>query len=573
MDNTFQFSPSEKQQPLLYNGGYLDTLYSASRPPHSSQGMFTANMVSNTAQDPQQNNPDASRWTPSPGYDSCYGFRCHFPPSSPGLKSYGRPRLAYGYAFDPSVPPPPFSCPTSQFPPTVDTVHPNTKVGPVTTYNSTGAADIPKNLKHSAANFISGPQSSQYDYQPISDLDSGFIQRHEYQDLSERHGGPLLNYPSFPPLVKDSDQSLGKTPDTQPVDEKAVQRRKDEQLVKRFLQSRGSASKSPESQQPHRISVPHIGDTLYGAVQLVLKLSLACDILRHNLENESVWTDSYVTALKVKRELQEKLKVLNDSECLDGLKDKLSCISKRRARQRRRKLVQMEDKDMEGLFAEKEAEIDKWRTKQIQQVEEKKMEHELKLAADSVLCEVRKKQADVKRMQDVLRSLEKLRKLRKDAASRKGIFPDQECDQVFISRLEELRAVMRKRTAVYSAEEKALMVMLEGEQEEERRKDLEKRRKKERERHLQRKQDMDTMLFGDEMPADPQLQPFKEYFTQGEHSLPALVQIRREWDVFLVAVDHPDGAAVPQGWVLPDVPSDQAWASVLHNTDPQMETN
>lgn len=47
-------------------------------------------------------------------------------------------------------------------------------------------------------------------------------------------------------------------------------------------------------------------------------------------------------------------------------------------------------------------------------------ERELKLAADSVLCEVRKKQADVKRMEDVLKSLEKLRRLRKEAASRKG---------------------------------------------------------------------------------------------------------------------------------------------------------
>lgn len=47
-------------------------------------------------------------------------------------------------------------------------------------------------------------------------------------------------------------------------------------------------------------------------------------------------------------------------------------------------------------------------------------ERELKLAADAVLCEVRKKQADVKRMQDILRSLEKLRRLRKEAALRKG---------------------------------------------------------------------------------------------------------------------------------------------------------
>ena len=49
----------------------------------------------------------------------------------------------------------------------------------------------------------------------------------------------------------------------------------------------------------------------------------------------------------------------------------------------------------------------------------------MKLAADSVLCEVRKKQTDVKRMQDILRSLEKLRKLRKEAASRKGKNPSK----------------------------------------------------------------------------------------------------------------------------------------------------
>ncbi len=42
------------------------------------------------------------------------------------------------------------------------------------------------------------------------------------------------------------------------------------------------------------------------------------------------------------------------------------------------------------------------------------------MAADAVLSEVRKKQADAKRMLDILKSLEKLRKLRKEAAARKG---------------------------------------------------------------------------------------------------------------------------------------------------------
>lgn len=47
-------------------------------------------------------------------------------------------------------------------------------------------------------------------------------------------------------------------------------------------------------------------------------------------------------------------------------------------------------------------------------------EEELKKAADSVLSEVRKKQSDAKKMVDILKALEKLRKLRKEAASRKG---------------------------------------------------------------------------------------------------------------------------------------------------------
>lgn len=55
-------------------------------------------------------------------------------------------------------------------------------------------------------------------------------------------------------------------------------------------------------------------------------------------------------------------------------------------------------------------------------------EQELKAAADGVLSEVRKKQADTKRMVDILRALEKLRKLRKEAAARKG-----NCDFAFFS--------------------------------------------------------------------------------------------------------------------------------------------
>lgn len=77
-----------------------------------------------------------------------------------------------------------------------------------------------------------------------------------------------------------------------------------------------------------------------------------------------------------------------------------------------------------------------------------------------------------------------------------GIVTKRECEEVFSSRLDQLRSVLKMRTAVYSAEEKALMVMLEGEQEEERRREQDKLVKHEKEKLLQRKREVDAMLFG-----------------------------------------------------------------------------
>lgn len=77
-----------------------------------------------------------------------------------------------------------------------------------------------------------------------------------------------------------------------------------------------------------------------------------------------------------------------------------------------------------------------------------------------------------------------------------GIVTEQECEEAFYSRVDKLRHVLKSRTTVYSSEEKALMVMLEGEQEEERRREREKQVKNEREKWLQRKQSVDEMLFG-----------------------------------------------------------------------------
>ncbi|XP_015267497.1 PREDICTED: programmed cell death protein 7 [Gekko japonicus] len=238
---------------------------------------------------------------------------------------------------------------------------------------------------------------------------------------------------------------------------------------------------------------------------------------------------------------------------------------KRRRRKRLREEARAAREEEAARKAEREARIDRWRARRAQEVEEKHREQELKAAADSVLSEVRKKQADTKRMAEILRGLEKLRKLRKEAAARKGVCPPPEADEAFENEVQSLRTLIKKRTEVYEAEERALRVMLEGEQEEERKRDLEKKQKKEKEKLLQQKREMDSKLFGnpEEFPLYHFLEPFRQYYLQAEYSVPALIQIRHEWDRFLVPADHPEGSFIAPGWVLPSPPSSDIWATAV----------
>lgn len=112
-------------------------------------------------------------------------------------------------------------------------------------------------------------------------------------------------------------------------------------------------------------------ERLYGAIHLVSKLSLACDALKHHLEDQSAWDALYLQAEDTKKELQEKLDFLKSCGRLEGLKSKLLHVSRRRARLKRRKLVKREEL-AEDRFAEKDAAIDQWRMKRIRAAEEKK---------------------------------------------------------------------------------------------------------------------------------------------------------------------------------------------------------
>ncbi|KAH1183777.1 programmed cell death protein 7 [Mauremys mutica] len=388
-----------------------------------------------------------------------------------------------------------------------------------------------------------------------------------------REAAPRLLYPPWqpgPPPPPPWGEGSAEPREAAEGGEEAALRQRDELWLAQFLAQRRPRPRGfpPPPPPPGAPSPSQARQLAAGALRPVAQLAGLCRALRQQeaAGDEAGWGQAHGQARALLSELREQLRPLREPGYLGELRRKAEKARKRRLRLRKRRQEAEAAREEEAArAAEREARIDRWRAKCVQEVEEKNRERELKAAADSVLSEVRKKQADTKRMVDILRALEKLRKLRKEAAGRKGVCPPPSADEDFEHHIERLRALIRKRTELYEAEERALRVMLEGEQEEERKREMEKKQKKEREKLLQQKRDIDSKLFGDpdEFPLNHLLQPFRQYYLQAEHSVPALIQIRHEWDQYLVPADHPEGSCIPPGWVLPTLPTSDTWATAV----------
>lgn len=262
-------------------------------------------------------------WEPPPAHDGySYEFRHDSPISSSGAAGPGGPRFPPPYGFDFSVPPPPFSYP----PPGPLSMAPPAQVDAYPAYQPF------------SQQFRVGPQTPRYDCEQGRDS--------------------------------------SRITTTQPGDERAVQRMRDTQWLRGFLQNRSKKSRSPQTQQrqqPRLSSVPALRNTLYQVSQLVSLMEESCETLKHNLDNESVWSDSYSMTLNVMKEICDKGKPLSDPECLDQMKADASRFARRRSlRERARKKLKMEEENAKNRRSMKEAAIDKWMMKQIQQVEDKK---------------------------------------------------------------------------------------------------------------------------------------------------------------------------------------------------------
>lgn len=181
---------------------------------------------------------------------------------------------------------------------------------------------------------------------------------------SNRQNYPFNNQSMNRPWLDDQQKTTAS-------DEESMQRLRDEQWLQSFLLKRRNKSIEPK-QTESKPSISQFREKLYGTVKMLSELNIVCQMLKDNLENEGVWTESLSKANKLKSSIQESLTDLKDPDCVSSVKRKLLLINKKRARMRRRKMQQREEKqEQEARRADREVEVDKWQMKRIQEVEEK----------------------------------------------------------------------------------------------------------------------------------------------------------------------------------------------------------
>jgi len=187
---------------------------------------------------------------------------------------------------------------------------------------------------------------------------------------SNRQNYPFTDQSANRPWLDDSLNNSKMTSVTA-CDEESKQLSRDQQWIQRFLRSRlrkPSETKRTESHPP----LSQFKEKLYGTVKMLSELNIVCQMLKDNLENEDVWTSTLSKAAELKNHIQERLAELKDPDCVRSIKRKVLHINKKRARMRRRKVeLKEEELQREARRAEREAVVDKWQAKRIQEVEEK----------------------------------------------------------------------------------------------------------------------------------------------------------------------------------------------------------
>lgn len=180
----------------------------------------------------------------------------------------------------------------------------------------------------------------------------------------------------------------------------------------------------------------------------------------------------------------------------------------------------------------KHQQIDQRLNENIEKIQENRRQIESKQRAEEVLTEVKSLKNDATKYVQTFDSLKELYRVRnKDKALD---------DREFNREIEKLKKKWLVASEKYETEEKRLRIFLNCSN------------------HLQ---EWHETIFGDMKNEDIFL------LKKNENGLGKLIEIRSQWDRFIVSDENPYGSSIPLGWVMPNANPTNQWKPYLKYND------
>ncbi|XP_077989347.1 uncharacterized protein LOC144443680 [Glandiceps talaboti] len=344
----------------------------------------------------------------------------------------------------------------------------------------------------------------------------------------------------------------------------------DQEWIDNWCRRKHGRDTRKKSQIKPKHTIGEFKQLLKETIELNDQLLEQRDVLVKQVDkDESTWQFEIRKANKIKEKLLKAQVQLHDAEQISLMRQKLDKVKKKRESGRRRKKRQQDDQEeilsrREELHRKFDEELAKDEEKKLDKKREKVLQKEI----DETFFDIRQKKSEANKVLNVMKLLRKLRQVRKESAGKRGYIPAPQSTRVFEVAVDKLEEMMKKQRDIYADEEKTMQVMMDFKQEENKEKERELQR-----RHLQEKakkivKEQLECLFGKEEnlgPNDPIL-PYRQYYLQAENSFQSLLDIRHQWDTFLVQDGTPGESSIPLEWVVPPEPSSEVWAACLEKT-------
>ena len=204
--------------------------------------------------------------------------------------------------------------------------------------------------------------------------------------------------------------------------------------------------------------------------------------------------------------------------------------------------------------------IGEWQARRIASDISQRQERSLRNQAGGAHGEVRKKQTDVARSQELLGILSALHTKRTVVLHREGVDISAEAEENFQQKVEALQVMWNRQSTVYDQEEKLLKVMLMEEKEEEVQRQIAKAKqtaelRRDEERRAEEELDTEESRY-----EPPEMPVFRLFYEQASSSMEQFLSVRRQWDLHSVPVGTFGSSTVPADWPSPPSAPALLWA-------------